>query len=123
MCRCAGPAWSIVGAWAADLPARSETETTPTLEFKLQLVFFAHALRDGLKPGLKSVFQTPSEIIDARRRVSAFDLLGMRGNLINNETRGRSNAGDSSLPDWGWIGDAVVELVSCLLEGALGFLL
>ena len=69
------------------------------------------------------LFQTARQIIDARRGVSAFDVLGMRGNLINNEIRARSNAGDSSLIDWGGIGDVAVDLVSCLLEGLFDLLL
>ena len=68
------------------------------------------------------LLQTARQIIDARRGVSAFDVLGMKGNLINNEIRARSNAGDSSLIDWGGIGD-VVDLVSCLLEWAFDVLL
>ena len=68
------------------------------------------------------LFQTARHIIDARRDVSAFDVLGMNGNLINNEIRARSNAGDSSLIDWGGICDWG-EVVSCLLEGLLDLLL
>ena len=69
------------------------------------------------------LFQTARHIIDARRDVSAFDVLGMKGNLINKEIRARSNAGDSSLIDWGGIGDVAVDLVSCLLEGLFDLLL
>ena len=65
----------------------------------------------------------PRQIIDARRGVSAFDVLGMEGNLVNNGTRGRSNAGESSLLDWGGISDLVVDLVSGLLEEAVDLLL
>jgi hypothetical protein len=46
----------------------------------------------------------------------------MTGNLLNNEIRGRSNAGESSLIEWGGIGDAA-DLVSCLLEWTLELLL
>lgn len=52
----------------------------------------------------------------------AFDVRGMKGNLINNGIRARSNAGESSSLEWGGIGD-VVDLVSCLLEWALDLLL
>jgi hypothetical protein len=79
--------------------------------------------RETGQPEFQRVFQTPWQIIDAPRSVSAFDVLGMNGNLINNGTRARSNADNSSLIDWGGIGDVVGELVSCLLEGAVDLLL
>jgi len=47
----------------------------------------------------------------------------MRGNLFNNEIRGRSNADESSLIDWVGIGEVAVDLVSGLLERALDVLL
>ena len=47
----------------------------------------------------------------------------MEGNLINNEIRARSNAGESCLLDWSGIGEVAGELVSCLLEGAIDLLL
>jgi len=47
----------------------------------------------------------------------------MKGNLINNGIRGRSNAGESSLIDWGGIGDVAGELVSGLLEFVVWLLL
>ena len=68
------------------------------------------------------LFQTARQIIDARLDVSAFDVLGMNGNLINNEVRARSNAGESLSFEWSGIGD-IVDLVSCLLEFAVGLLL
>jgi len=98
-------------------------ETTPTSEFKLQLVFIAHVPRDRLKSGLQPVFQTPRQIIDARRGVSAFDVLGMEGNLINNRIRARSNADESSLSDSVGIGEVAVDLVSGLLEFMVELLL
>ena len=68
------------------------------------------------------LFQTARQIIDARRGVSAFDALGMKGNLINNGIRARSNADESLSFEWSGIGD-VVDLVSCLLEWAFDVLL
>ena len=72
--------------------------------------------------GFSSTFQTPRQIIDAWRGISAFDVLGMKGNP-NNEIRARSNAGESSLLDGSGIGEVAGELVSCLLEGAIDLLL
>lgn len=79
--------------------------------------------RETGQPEFQRVFQTPWQIIDARRGVSAFDVLGMTGNLISNGTRARSNAGDSFLIDWGGLGDVAIDLVSCLLEWGLDLLL
>ena len=79
---------------------------------------------DGsLKRQMFLLFQTPWQIIDARLDVSAFDVLGMKGNPINHGTRAKSNAGKPSLIDWGGIGDVAGELVSCLLEWAFDVLL
>jgi hypothetical protein len=84
---------------------------------------FFSAADGSLKRQMFLLFQTTRQIIDAWRGVSAFDVLGLNGNLINNEIRARSNAGDSSVIDWGGIGDVVGELVSCLLEWAIDVLL
>jgi hypothetical protein len=76
----------------------------------------AHSVADRM-------FQRRAEIIDARRGVSVFDALGMRGNLINNEIRTRSNAGELSLFKRGGIAEVTVDLVSGLLERVLDVLL
>ena len=68
------------------------------------------------------LFQTTRQIIDARCGRSAFDVLGMNGNLINNEIRARSNAGESSLIEWG-PGEMAIDLVSDLLEWGIDLLL
>ena len=47
----------------------------------------------------------------------------MKGNRIASEIRVRSNADESSLVDWGGIGEVAGELVSCLIEGVIDLLL
>ena len=47
----------------------------------------------------------------------------MEGNLINNEIRAGSNAGESFLTDWTDIGEVAVDLVSCLLGWSIDLLL
>ena len=76
-----------------------------------------------LKRQMFLLFQTPRQIIDARLDVSAFDVLGMKGNLINCGVRARSNAGKPSPLEWGGISDVAGELLSGLLEFVVGLLL
>jgi len=47
----------------------------------------------------------------------------MEGNLINTGFRVKSNAGEPSTLDRGGLDDVAVDLVSCLLDWALGLLL